>query len=118
MATTFTGFMAFAWVVLAALAGAFDGLAIDSNSQTAMNNLIQLQAFSTDNRFNIPLPNMAIFTDIYQMLTFNYNFFTGDYQYLRWLLVAIFTIPTTFFFISIVVPATMTALGFVRRVFP
>ena len=96
------------------LSGAFDGLSIDSASQESINGLVQLQLFTSDNLFGIPLPNLSFFTYVYNLSTFNYNMFSGDYQFMRWLLFAAFAIPTTFFFVTVIVPATMSALGFVR----
>lgn len=113
------GVAASIWVVLAVLGGIFDGLQVDDASQTDLNIVLSMKVFNTDNRFSIPLPSVEFWKSLGDLMTFNFNMFDGsDYQYIRWLLVAAFSMPIFIVLMQMIVPAALSSLGFVRRIFP
>jgi len=89
MAVKYYAFFAFIWIV-----GAFLGAILDSAMVTAAPSDLDILTHSEfvtmpvvgTGEVNLPKPNLNFFTSIWNILTFNFRFLTGEWEILRWIL--------------------------------
>lgn len=117
MALPYWAWAGFFWVSAAFIGGAFDGVAVDTTSHSALNTVLQMQIFNTSSRFVIWLPNTQFWSSLWDLMSLNFNLFNGDYQMFRWFFFICFALPIGIMVVQIMAPFMFSGLSFLRSVF-
>ena len=109
------------WVTIAIIGGIFQGASIDPSSlDTVLNmkviTIMDVGFFGAS--FQMPMPNMGFFAALTDLLSFDFEMFTGDMNVVRIFLLAVLAGPVVYIFLQTVAPTILQAIATLRRMSP
>ena len=107
------------WMILTVLQGVL-AQAFVSDEYTALNNVLQFNVFSTwelFGKFAIPTFNPQFFVDLAKLLLWDFDLFTGDFQWVRWGLLLPLGGAIGFVMVRDVGPVLLQAIATARNFF-
>ncbi len=117
-------FITSVFLILTIMGGVFDESIVDlDDDDTALNKVMQLTVFSFKG-FEIggipikaPVPNTSFFAAATSLGTWNFNFFEGDLNIVRWMLWLPLTAGVIFTSVVTIGPVAIQAAGTLRNMF-
>lgn len=92
MSTKGLAFYTTAWVFSIMICLILEGTWFGAhNTRTVINDLIPITTLNVGGVVPIPAFNIYFFRGIIRVLLFDYSFYTGAFEFLRWVWVVIFT---------------------------
>jgi len=97
---------AFIWIVGALGAGIYEGITYGTNSTSTLNGILSWSRIFTEQDFGVlEIPGIIVgfFGSLFDIITLNFAFLSGDYEIVRWLILApitallVFGVIVTFF---------------------
>lgn len=113
-------FFTFVFFVVTLLGGFLD-MAFSSAELGALERVLQMKVFSMREfdvlffDFTLPVPNMSWLTDLSKLMTWNFSFFSGDLNIVRWMVWLTITGGLVFTSITIIGPAIFGIIADARR---
>ena len=107
------------WMILTLLQGVM-AQAFLSDEYVALNNVLQFSVFSTFEvfgTFSIPTPNPQFFTDLAKLLLWDFDLFTGGFQWVRWGLLLPLGGAIGYGIVRDIGPVLLQAIGTARNFF-
>lgn len=91
MPVKYIGLLVFLWVVAAIVGGVIEGAAMSENETGVLNDLMSWSEVSTSEAWG-PLKVIAALPDffgsLFNLMTFDFAFFDGQWELVRWVLLA------------------------------
>ena len=86
-------FIVFTWVVIALAGGILDGTFMTTNQAVALNKVLSFGIISSEldsgaSFINYVVAPFVFLGGLWDMATLNYDWMKGDYEIIRWLIVA------------------------------
>ena len=91
MSTKFFSFLAFVWITSVIICLIVEGTWIGSTEQTIINDLSAFTTLKIGGMVPIPAPNLYFFRGVFRLLTWDYSFYTGGYEFVRYFWLVIFS---------------------------
>ncbi len=107
------------WMILTLLQAVL-AQAFTSTEYGALNNVLQFNVFSTAEifgTFTVPTLNTAFFTDLGKLLLWDFDLFTGDFQWVRWMLLLPLGGALGFVMVRDIGPVILEAIATARNIF-
>ena len=127
MGVQWWGFIMFVWVALTIIAGFLESSLVtttDSSDLGTIEQVIQLKVFRLTDfslggfDMQAPIPNGAFWGSIAALATWDYRFFSGDMNIVRWIVWVPLTGATMFIAITRIGPVVLESISTVRRLLP
>jgi len=115
----FWAYMFGIWTVLTTLQVVLTQ-AFASTEYSALNNVLQFHVFTTwelFGTFTLPSVNTSFFTDLASLLIWDFDLFTGEFQWVRWVLLLPMSGALGFGLIRDVGPVLLEAIATARNFF-
>ena len=108
MPMKYVAFFVFIWVVGALMGAILEQGYLGTGETTELNSVLSFQILTTpvsgQGYVELPKPNLAFFTGLWQMMTFNFKFLQGEWALLKWIvfgpLIAMFSYSLIMMFIN------------------
>lgn len=84
-------FLSFVWMMSTLICLFIEGSWVGSNEQTVINDLSAFTTLNIGGLVPIPAPNLYFFRGVSRVLLWDYSFYTGDFEVIRLIWLAIFT---------------------------
>lgn len=107
MSPKYMAFIVFIWVLAAFSSGIIEGTTLGANESGVLNGLMTWTRVFTEQDFGILeliASTPAFFISLFNMLTFNFSFFQGDWELVRWILLAPIIASIVWGLISMFIP--------------
>jgi hypothetical protein len=91
MSTKFMNFLTTCWFISILICVIMEGTYFGSRENGIISNLSLIRPFQVGNLFSIPVFNIHFFQGLWQIMTWDYSFYTGYYGILRWFWMAVLT---------------------------
>ena len=115
--------LGFLYVIFTITGGFIDEATQHTASATALNQVLQFKVFTMKEfdvlffDFSAPVPNVSFFTDFASLMLWDFSFFRGDLNLVRWIVLAPITFGTTYILVTQVTPVLMNVLATARGLF-
>lgn len=87
----FFSFLAFTWLLSVAICLIVEGSWIGGSENTIINDLSAFTTLKIGGLIPIPAPNLFFFRGLFRILLWDYSFYTGDFAFLRYLWLVVFS---------------------------
>lgn len=84
-------FMAFTWLMSTLICLVVEGSWVGTAEQTIINDLSAFTVLKIGGMVPIPAPNLYFFRGIFRLLLWDYSFYTGDFEIVRYIWLVVFT---------------------------
>ena len=84
-------FMAFVWILSTLICLIVEGSWFGGPERTVINDLSAFTTLKIGGLVPIPAPNLFFFRGVFRMLLWDYSFYTGMFEIVRWILLVVFT---------------------------
>lgn len=84
-------FLAFVWIASILICLIVEGSWFGSTENTIINDLSAFTTLKIGGLVPIPAPNLFFFRGLFRMLLWDYSFYTGDYEIVRYIMLTVFT---------------------------
>ncbi len=85
MSTKLMNFLCMIWLISVIICNVVEGTSIGSHGeQTVLNDLSLVTSIKVGGMIPIPMFNINFFRGVFRLLTWDYGFYTGGWQLLRW----------------------------------
>ena len=93
MSTKFFQWLAWSWFGSMLICIIMEGVGVAGGHhvRTVINDLSPITWFQIGNLLTVPVFNLTFFRGVYRLLTWDYSFYTGYYQIIRFFWMAIFS---------------------------
>jgi hypothetical protein len=91
MSTKFMNFLAMSWFISILICLIMEGSTWGTTESDIINNLAVIKTYSLFGIFSIPVFNLGFLNALQAILLWNYSFYEGSYQFLRWFWLATLT---------------------------
>lgn len=91
MQPKYVAFIVFTWVLAAFCGGVVEGTLLGANESATLNGLMTWTRIFSEQDFGILeliASTPAFFISLFNMLTFNFSFFQGDWELVRWIILS------------------------------
>lgn len=106
MAPKYVGLIVFIWIIAGLCQGVIEGTMLGANESGVLNGVMSWTRVFSEQDFGIvelvgTIP--TFFVSLFKMFTFDYSFFKGEWEIVRWILLAplmatfVFGLVTMFF---------------------
>ena len=117
-------YVTFIWISMTLLGGFMDmAYSTTEENQSAMNTIIQMKVFKFwefepfGNQIAVPWPNLSFFTSMVTLMLWDYEFFKGDLNIIRWLFLTV-TAGMSFILVTRIMPVILEVIATLRRLSP
>lgn len=117
-------YVAFLFISMTLLGGFLEmQYATSEDHQSAMNTIIQMKVFTFwefslfGQDISLPWPNTQFFTSIVNMMLWDFEFFKGNLNIIRWFFLVI-TAGVSFVLVVRVMPVILEVIATLRRLLP
>lgn len=123
MGVSFWMWLGFLYVIFTLVGGFVDEATAHTASSTALNQVLQFKVFSMKEfdvlffDFSAPVPNGSFFTDFALLMLWDFSFFRGDLNIVRWIVLAPITMGVTYILVTQVTPVLMNVIATARGLF-
>ncbi len=110
MTVKFVSVLMFGWLLMSFVQGLLN-LAIGNQSDLSTVLTLSVIEMKTVIFIPIPVPNLGYIGAVGRLLTWDYEWFSGNMQVVRWLTVLVFTGAATYGFFTGVLPVLLNAVS-------
>lgn len=87
----YLNFLGFVWICSTLICLVIEGSWVGSTEATVVNDLSAFGALKIGGLIPIPAPNLYFFRGVFRVLLFDYSFYTGSFEIVRYIYLTIFT---------------------------
>lgn len=87
----FMNFMSMCWIISTLLCLVIEGSFLGTNQQSVLNQLVPFTVVKVGGIVPIPCLNVYFFHAVARVLVWDYSFYYGGYEALRWVMFALFS---------------------------
>lgn len=91
MSPKFFAFLAWVWISSTIICLIIEGTWIGSAENTIINDLTAFGAFKIGGIASIPVPNLLFFRGVFRILLWDFSFYTGAFEVIRYIWLVVFT---------------------------
>jgi len=84
-------FMAFVWIMSTMICLVIEGSWFGGPERTVINDLSAITSINIGGLVPIPAPSLFFFRGVFRMLLWDYSFYTGMFEMVRWIWLVVFT---------------------------
>lgn len=84
MSTKFFNFLAMSWFLSTLICLVIEGSYLGTTESTVINDLSLFTTLKIGGLVPIPAPNIYFFRGVFRLLTWDYSFYSGGYEILRY----------------------------------
>ncbi len=85
MTTKYLNFMALSWFLSVLICLTLEGSQLGAAENRVINDLFVFTTLKIGGLFALPAASIYFFRGVFRLITFDYSFYTGGYQILRYL---------------------------------
>ena len=91
MTPKFFAFLAWSWFASTVICLITEGTWIGTAENTVINDLSAFTTLKIGGLVPIPAPNIFFFRGVFRVLLWDYSFYTGDFEAIRYIFLAVFS---------------------------
>ena len=84
-------YMAFVWILSTMICLVIEGSWFGGSERTVINDLSAITSINIGGLVPIPAPSLFFFRGVFRMLLWDYSFYTGMFEIVRWIWMIVFT---------------------------
>jgi len=84
-------YMAFVWIMSTMICLVVEGSWFGGSERTVINDLSAITSINIGGLVPIPAPSLFFFRGVFRMLLWDFSFYTGMFEIVRWIWLIVFT---------------------------